>query len=699
MRITRVGPGVVSAVALVAAGLAGAGVATAAPKPGAQDETVQIVTVHASTQKERSAVDALGLDTTEHADAKGVDVVLHGAADVARLRAAGKKWTVKVADLAAAERANARKDKAYAASVAESELPSGSTGYRTLAGFNSEMDALAAKYPTKVKPLTLPNTSVLGKPVHGIEITDGAANTSDGKPVFLIMGAHHAREWPSSEHAMEFAYDLLESGDARNAGLLKGMRTIVVPVVNVDGFDISRSAAPLGNFSRFDYEMKRKNCSISLKTPAASTTGTCASNPAGRLRGTDPNRNYPGFWGGPGAAFRWDDDTYRGDAPGGEPEVDNIRKLVSSRQVTTLITNHTYSNLVLRPPSLASTGFSPDELQYRALGADFAEHNGYANIPSFGLYDTSGSTEDWSYWNTGGYGFTFEIGTEGFHPDYETGVVAEYAGLAPAAGAGMGGNREAYYRAAAAAMDPSMHSTITGKAPANTTLTIRKSYVGMTSPVIQAGGTTTDPLPYTDVLTSSLAGQGGSFSWAVNPSTRPIVAGRYGRDPVAPTQPSTAIANPAGIPAVGGSETSDVTIQGLPTYDNGKVVFTFGWAGPNPDPNTDWDFYIYDSAGNQVASAATLDNPEIATALDPVPGGYRVVAENYGGGSDADWTGTMSFLAPDPAIVTGVKESWNLTCTNKKGKVLSTRSVVVDRGQSVDVGNPCNRAKVTSSNE
>ncbi|MFC7489240.1 MULTISPECIES: M14 family zinc carboxypeptidase [unclassified Knoellia] len=693
MRISRVGPGVVGVVALATIGLVGTGVATAAPRPNAQDDKVQIVTVHASTQKERSAVDALGLDTTEHADTTGVDVVLHGAADVAKLRASGKKWTVKVADLAAVERANKAKDKAYAASVAESELPSGRTGYRHLADYNSEMAALAAKYPTKVKPLTLANPSVLGKPIQGIEITDNASNTKDGKPVFLLMGAHHAREWPSSEHSLEFAYDLLEGGDARNAGLLKSMRTIVVPVVNVDGFEISRKAAPLGDFSRFDYEMKRKNCAISIQTPAASRTGTCDNNLAGRERGTDPNRNYPGFWGGPGASTNWRSDTFRGDAPGGEPEVDAVRKLVSSRQVTNLITNHTFSNLILRPPSLASTGFTPDELKYRALGADMAQHNDYANIPSFGLYDTSGSTEDWSYWNTGGLGFTFEIGTEGFHPPYETGVVAEYAGLAPAAGAGKGGNREAYYKMAAATVDKSLHSTITGKAPANTDLTIRKTYQGMTSPVIQADGSVGAPIPFTDVLTSSLQGKGGSFSWAVNPSTRPIVAGRYGRDAVAPQQPSAPIPNPAGLPPVGGSEFSNVTIQGLPTYDNGKVLFTFGWQGPNPDPNVDWDFFIYDSAGNQVASAATLANPEIAAALDPVPGGYRVEAVNYGGGSAADWTGTMSFQAPDPAIVTGVKETWNLTCENKQGKVLGTRSIVVDRGETVDVGNPCNRGK------
>ncbi|EAP99633.1 carboxypeptidase T precursor [Janibacter sp. HTCC2649] len=681
----------VAATALALAGLVGTGAAIAAPQPNAQDDKVQIVHVHAVTQAERSAVNALGLDTTEHSDTTGVDVVLHGRADAERLRKSGHTWTVKNADLAATERANRAADKAYAASVAESELPSGRTSYRHLADYNAEMTALAAKYPTKVKPLTLSRSSVLGKPIRGIEITDGAANVNDGKPVFLIMGAHHAREWPSAEHSMEFAYDLLESGDARNAGLLKGVRTIVVPVVNVDGFEISREATPLGDFSLFDYEMKRKNCAISVNTPAQYQPGTCADNPAGALRGTDLNRNYPGFWGGPGASASWSSETYRGDAPGSEPEGAAVRDLISSHQVTTLITNHTYSNLVLRPPSLASTGFSPDEIQYRALGADFASHNDYANIPSFGLYDTSGSVEDWSYWNTGGYGFTFEIGTEGFHPPFQDGVVAEYAGLAPAAGAGLGGNREAYYRAAAAAMDKAMHSTITGKAPANTTLSVRKSYTGMTSPVTQPGGGTTPPIPYTDVLTSSLSGKGGAFSWAVNPSTRPLVVGRYGRDPQGPPQPSSPITNPAGVPAVGASEFTDVTIQGMPTYDNGKVIFTFNWPGGTA---VDWDFYIYDAAGNQVASAATADNPEMAAALDPVPGGYRIEANNYDGGSPAtDWTGTMSFASPDPAIVTGVKESWNLTCTSDKGKVLGTRSIIVDRGQAVDVGNPCNRGK------
>ena len=67
------------------------------------------------------------------------------------------------------------------------------------------------QYPSLVRPITLNHRSVLGRDVNGIEITTNAQNTGDGKPIFLNMGVHHAREWPSSEHAIEFAYDLLRN--------------------------------------------------------------------------------------------------------------------------------------------------------------------------------------------------------------------------------------------------------------------------------------------------------------------------------------------------------------------------------------------------------------------------------------------------------------------------------------------------------
>ena len=164
--------------------------------------------------------------------------------------------------------------------------------------------------------------------------------------------------------------------------------------------------------------MKRKNCTVSVNTPAALPGGTCDDNPAGRLRGTDPNRNYPGFWGGPGASAELVQTTpTAATRPATTPEVDAVRELISQRQVTNLITNHTYSNLVLRPPSLSSTGYRARRAAVQgARRPDGRRPTTTPTGPSYQLYDTSGTTEDWSYWNTGGFGFTFEIGPDGFHP-------------------------------------------------------------------------------------------------------------------------------------------------------------------------------------------------------------------------------------------------------------------------------------------
>ena len=249
--------------------------------------------------------------------------------------------------------------------------------------------------------------------------------------------------------------------------------------------------------------MKRKNCRVSAHTPQKYARGSLRGQ-QGAAACAAPTRTATTAASGAarGASVTWFDDTFRGDAPFSEPEVQNIRELVSSRQVTNLITNHTYSNLVLRPPGVADFGFPLEEPTYRALGASLAAHNGYSNDPGFGLYDTTGTTEDWSFWSTGGLAFTFEIGADEFHPPYATGVEAEYLGLPPAAGAGKGGNREAYYTMLQATADTSLHSVIEGSAPAGSTLRISKTFQTSTSPVWEddLGNSIGDPIQFTDTL-------------------------------------------------------------------------------------------------------------------------------------------------------------------------------------------------------
>src|SRR3712207_7910489 len=48
--------------------------------------------------------------------------------------------------------------------------------------------------------------------------------------------------------------------------------------------------------------------------------------------------------------------------------VENVRRLISSRQVTTFITNHTQGSLILRPPGIRAFGPTIDEPMYKDLG-------------------------------------------------------------------------------------------------------------------------------------------------------------------------------------------------------------------------------------------------------------------------------------------------------------------------------------------
>ena len=672
----------------------------ALPQASASSEgPTQIVTVRTDSRGV-GELQAAGLDVSEHAGAGGIDVVLHGARDRATLRATGMAFDVKVRDVEAHDRAERRADQAWAQARDESALPSGNTAYRRLPDFEAALKALAAEYPGLVKPITLSHRSFEGRDIVGIEITRDPL-AQDGKPIFLNIGTHHAREWPSAEHPLEFAYDLLRNygRDERATRLVDQARTIVVPIVNPDGFNVSREAQSVPedqSFTDTDLEYRRKNCRVA---PGATAPVDCATLP--RSTGVDLNRNYAGFWGGPGASPDPTDDTYRGEGPASEPEVQAIRDLIATRQITNLITNHTFSNLVLRPPGVAAVGFSVDEPLYRDLGRRFADTNGYANIPSFQLYDTTGATEDWSYWTAGGLGFTFEIGDEAFHPEFSHAVVGEYLGREPAAGAGKGGNREAYYRMLEATVDAANHSVIRGEAPKGATLSIAKAFETETSPVLQpaADGSLqpTAPLRLPERLDSSMVTAGdGAFSWAVNPSTRPYVAGRYGREPLGPVPPGVPLVNPAGVPEEnqegnildGAFEEATFTVPAPPEGDAGEVLVDVGWT----NPATDWDVYVYAETGAQVASAATGGtNSERATMLLPDPGTYTVRFVNYDqvdGAPADDWTGSVTFAAPTPAVP-GTTEAWTLTCTRPDGQPTTPQQVEVARGATADVGDAC----------
>lgn len=664
-----------------------------------------LVNVATPTRSSKERLEALGLDLTEAGDARHVTVLTHGPRDLRAIATARLRYTVAVPDLAALDRANRDAD-ARASEGPPSDLPSGATGYRRAFDYQLEMKQLATAYPDLVRPLILPNRTVEGRDVEGIEITADARRVDDGKPVFLDLGLHHAREWPSGELAIEFAYDLLQHRKQKTvAGLLRRVRTIVVPVVNPDGFVISREAPPAvrlagvvpsADYGIEDYEYKRKNCRPAEAAPNPVFTSalerggdTCGATVDGAWRGTDINRNYGGFWGGHGASPRPEVESYRGSAPFSEPETRNLRALISSRQVAVVASNHTFGNLVLRPPGTFAVRPGADEKQYRDLGERAAKSTGYKNIYIHELYDVTGGLEDWSYWNAGALAFAFESGGAEFHPAFSDGVVAEYLGQTPAAGAGHGGNRGAFYALLKAAADARSHGILRGRAPAGVVLRVQRTFAATTSPVLGTDGSTGAPIAYRDTFASEYRSRGGAFAIAVNPSTSPLVGDRYGRVPSAPAQAPITFTNPPpdlqnrGLPA----ERIPFTIEGPPAVDNGSAVISISWA----TALADWDLYLLDANGailrSSTQSGTTGESIEL---VDPAPGRYVAMVYDFGGGALSDWHGGVTFGSPQKPV-RGIRESWTLTCESPDGRVLGTREVVVDRGRSVDVGRVCGR--------
>jgi hypothetical protein len=677
---------------------------------GTREQRASLVRVQTPTAASKTLLNTLGLDLTEHGGEGFVEAVAYGAGDLEALRDAGLDYTTEVPDLTVQARSDRAADRAFAERVGTSGLPSGRTGYRHLYDYEAEMKALAAAAPELVKPMTLNHPTLEGREVHGIEITSDVRK-SDGKPVFLQMGVHHAREWPSGEHAMEWAFELVRGygRDAQITSLVKNVRTIVIPVVNVDGFNLSREA-PVDLVEDPEYQSlpaltdtaayladpafayKRRNCRVFDGQDAPG--GICAL-PAFRAGGVDPNRNYGGLWGGPGASALPLYDTYRGAGPFSEPESQNIRELISARQVTTLITNHTFSNLVLRPPGVRAQGPPPDEAIYADLGRRMAAQNGYTNQPSYALYDTTGTTEDWSYYATGGLGYTFEIGPEAFHPAYED-TVDQYEGVGALAGKG---NRAAYLLAMENAADASKHSRITGRAPAGAKLTLSKQFVTETSPVEPAQTDVVNaPSPagpkqtFVDRLRTELTvPAGGSFAWSINPSTRPAVMEKRmptvsdtpSREATYRNQTQTQPNQVAGENAEGTYE--DVALD-VRDSDAAKVLSLELTAD---NPADDYDLELYRRVDGQlveVGSSGNPANPESIMLDDPPVGDYvlRVVNDLAAG----PWTVEAKWLPAGPEEITpGRVEAWTLTCERPDGVTVG-RKLVIGRGESKALS-PC----------
>ncbi|MGH2710247.1 MAG: M14 family zinc carboxypeptidase [Actinomycetota bacterium] len=427
------------------------------------------------------------------------------------------------------------------------------TDYRRLADYESELAALPTQFPGLARRITLGERSLEGRDVYGIEIGPNI-DASDGRPIFYIDGIHHAREWPTAEYVMSFAHHLLRSygTDPTITTILDRARVTVVPIMNVDGFHFAREStlnnANLGAVAGGQGQYWRKNRRGHLDEE----TG---GNPTSY--GTDPNRNYPFFWGATNRGLsgipqgvtpvnqadpildmvpvlaatspNLYDQTYYGSAPLSEPESRNVANYIRGNNVVAVVTNHNNAALVLRPWG-HTTEPAYDEDILSTLGAELADilfSDESKSQIGLGLYPTTGTTDDWAYGATSALGYTIEHGGSGFHPSYN-------GTDGPGREANWTKAMNAFIRAAEVLTETANHAVITGRAtdasgaPVQATLNIHKEF---DTPMWPEGADGVGPLLHQgadvthEVLDfSTTTAADGVIEWHVNPSTRPLEA-------------------------------------------------------------------------------------------------------------------------------------------------------------------------------
>jgi len=225
---------------------------------------------------------------------------------------------------------------------------------------------------------------------------------SYNKPVFFIECGIHAREWVSPATCMFIIDEMTQKygKDSSVTALLNKMDFIILPVLNVDGYDYTWRYPRNSN-----YRMWRKNR---------------RNNEGSGCYGVDLNRNWGYAWGGTGASRNPCASTYRGSRPFSEVETVNVRNFLKDLddqgKLKGFIDFHAYSQMWFIPWGYKSDPSIDYEEQMRvakvAANAVEGKHGTKFQYGSSAaiLYPAAGGSEDWTYGSLGvKYSFSVEL--------------------------------------------------------------------------------------------------------------------------------------------------------------------------------------------------------------------------------------------------------------------------------------------------
>jgi hypothetical protein len=252
--------------------------------------------------------------------------------------------------------------------------------YHTFAEMESLITTWESDFPGICDVSTI-GSSVEGRPIYAIKISDNVSVDETGETEVLFMGNHHAREIMSVEIPLLFAQYLLVGygSDPTITSHVDSKEIFFVPMVNPDGH-VYVENNHTGGSGTWWRKNRRVNYDMSI--------------------GVDLNRNY-------GFEFAYDDigssgtpssALYRGTGPFSEPETQAIRTFVNGREFTMWLSYHSYGELLLYPWGYVPAN-TPDHRYYKRLGELLSEYNGYlaGNYASGAIYPVNGDSDDWGY--------------------------------------------------------------------------------------------------------------------------------------------------------------------------------------------------------------------------------------------------------------------------------------------------------------
>ncbi|MFY8350408.1 M14 family zinc carboxypeptidase [Pseudoalteromonas sp. SSM20] len=296
------------------------------------------------------------------------------------------------------------------------KLTSNSTGipgfscYATVEETFQQVDDLVAAHPEYTELVDIGDSWQKQNKGEGYDLKVLKIGKKDlvNPPTLFIQSAMHARELATAALTLDFAKQLLAERET-NADInwiLETQQIHILFQTNPDGRKIAETGVS-----------QRKNVN----------ENHCVESSVG----VDLNRNFSFGWGTVDGGSSGDAcaATYRGDAPGSEPEVAAVENYVRSifpdqrgpnvsdaapeNTQGLYLDIHSYSKLILWPWG-GSYDAAPNAKGLESLGRKLAYFNNYTPMQSVGLYPTDGTSDNLAYGELGIAHITFELGTAFF---------------------------------------------------------------------------------------------------------------------------------------------------------------------------------------------------------------------------------------------------------------------------------------------